>query len=167
MVKNMKKTTTSIIIIISIILVGLYTVTSTYSVIINVIEKDGITEIVNKITIRDLLINDDGTYNDTYYLVKNELQVTETEANLLMESPQLNESLQIVLESIVEYKIHDNMDAKLSDEEIYNLITNSILNTDTITDELKSRVINKSSIYRNDISYYVYDIEVSRLGANS
>ena len=136
MVKNMKKATTSIIIIISIILVGLYTVTSTYSVIINVIEKDGITEIVNKITIRDLLINDDGTYNDTYYLVKNELQVTETESNLLMESPQLNESLQIVLESIVEYKIHDNMDAKLSDEEIYNLIINSFLNTDTITDEL-------------------------------
>lgn len=167
MVKNMKKATTSIIIIISIILVGLYTVTSTYSVIINVIEKDGITEIVNKITIRDLLINDDGTYNDTYYLVKNELQVTETEANLLMESQKLNESLQIVLESIVEYKLHDNLDAKLSDEEIYNLITDSILNTNTLTDELKSRVINKASIYRNDISDYVYDIEVSRLGVNN
>lgn len=167
MVKNMKKATTSIIIIISIILVGLYTVTSTYSVIINVIEKDGITEIVNKITIRDLLINDDGTYNDTYYLVKNELQVTETEANLLMESQKLNESLQTVLESIVEYKLHDNLDAKLSDEEIYNLITDSILNTNTLTDELKSRVINKASIYRNDISDYVYDIEVSHLGVNN
>lgn len=167
MVKNMKKTTTSLIIIISIILVGLYTVTSTYSVIINVIEKDGITEIVNKITIKDLLIKDDGTYNDTYYLVKNELQVTEEEANLLMESSTLNESLQIVLESIVEYKLHDNLDAKLSNEELYNLITDSILNTNNLSDELKSRVINKASIYRNDISDYVYNIEVSHLGGNN
>jgi len=163
MVKNMK-TTTSIIIVVSIILIGLYTVTSTYSVIINVIENDGITEIVNQITIKDLLINDDGTYNNTYHLVKNELQVTEEEANLLIESQPLNESLQIVLESIVEYKIHNNLDAKLSDEEIYNLITTSILNTNTLTDELKSRIINKSSIYRKDISDYAYDIEVSLLG---
>jgi len=163
MVKNMK-TTTSIIIVVSIILIGLYTVTSTYSVIINVIENDGITEIVNEITIKDLLINDDGTYNNTYHLVKNELQVTEEEANLLIESQPLNESLQIVLESIVEYKIHNNLDAKLSDEEIYNLITTSILNTNTLTDELKSRIINKSSIYRKDISDYAYDIEVSLLG---
>lgn len=159
----MKKTTITIIII-SILLVGLYTVTSTYSVIINVIEKDGITEIVNEITIRDLLINDDGTYNDTYYLVKDELEVTEEEANILMESIPLNDALQTVLESIVEYKVHDNLDAKLSDEAIYNLINEAILNTDTITDELKSRVINKSSIYRKDISDYVYDIEVSLLG---
>lgn len=160
----MKKTTTIVVIILSILLVGLYTVTSTYSVIINVIEKDGITEIVNKITIRDLLINDDGTYNDTYYTVKDELDVTEEEASILMNSAPLNESLQIVLESIVEYKLHDNLDAKLSNDEIYNLITGSILNTDNISDDLKSRVINKSSIYRQDISDYVYDIEVSLLG---
>ena len=163
----MKKTTTITIIIISILLVGLYTVTSTYSVIINVIEKDGMTEIVNKITIRDLLINDDGSYNDTYYLVKDELDVTEEEANLLMESVPLNEALQIVLESIVEYKVHNNIDTKLSDEKIYNLISDAILNTDSITDELKSRVINKTSRYRNDISDYIYDIEVSLLGENT
>ena len=35
----MKKTTTIIVLAISILLVGLYTVTSTYSVIIEVIEK--------------------------------------------------------------------------------------------------------------------------------
>ena len=163
----MKKTTTIIIIIISILLVGLYTVTSTYSVIINVIEKDGLTEIVNEITIRDLLINDDGTYNDTYYLVKEELEVTEEEANILMSSVPLNESLQIVLESIVEYKVHDNIDAKLTDDEIYNLINEAILNTNDITDDLKSRIINKSSVYRQDISDYVYDIEVSFLGESA
>lgn len=160
----MKKAATITVIIISILIVGLYTVASTYSVIINVIEKEGITEIVNKITIRDLLINDDGTYNDTYYKVKNELEVTEEEANILMESGPLNDSLQTVLNSIVEYKIHDNLDAKLSSDEIYNLINEAILNTSNISDELKSRVINKSSIYRNDISDYVYDIEVSVLG---
>lgn len=160
----MKKVTTFTIIIISILLVGLYTVASTYSVIINAIEKDGLTEIVNEITIRDLLINDNGTYNDTYYNVKNELEVTEEEANLLMESIPLNNSLQTVLNSIVEYKVHNNLDAKLSSDEIYNLITEAILNTNNIDDELKSRVINKSSIYRNDISNYMYDIEVSLLG---
>lgn len=160
----MKKVTTFTIIIISILIVGLYTVASTYSVIINVIEKDGLTEIINEITIRDLLINDNGTYNDTYYTVKNELEVTEEEANILMESVPLNDSLQIVLKSIVEYKVHDNLDAKLSSDEIYDLITAAILNTNNITDELKSRVINKSSIYRNDISDYMYDIEVSLLG---
>jgi len=162
----MKRRTTIVVILLSILLVGLYTVTSTYSVIINVIEKDGITEIVNKITIRDLLINDDGTYNDTYYIVKEELEVTEEEASILMNSNPLNESLQIVLESIVEYKLHDNLDARLSNDEIYNLITDAVLNTNNISDELKSRIINKSSIYRQDISNYVYDIEVSLLGEN-
>lgn len=162
----MKKTTTIIVIVISIVLVALYTVTSTYSVIIEVIEKDGITEIVNEITIRDLLINEDGNCNDTYYTLKDELEVTDEEANILMNSQPLNDSLQIVLESIVEYKVHDNIDAKLSDETIYNLISESILETDNITDELKSRVINKASIYRNDISDFIYDIEVSNLGAS-
>lgn len=161
----MKRASTIVVIIISILLVGLYTVTSTYSVIINVIEKDGITEIVNEINIRDLLINDDGTYNDTYYTVKNELEVTDEEANILMNSVPLNEALQIVLESIVEYKVHENVDARLSNDQIYNLISEAILNTDNISDELKSRVINKSSIYREDITDYIYDIEVSLMGA--
>lgn len=160
----MKKGLTITVITLSILLVGLYTVTSTYSVIIEVIEKDGITEIVNDITVKDLLINDDGSYNNTYYTVKNELKVTEEEANILMESPSINEALQTVLESIVEYKVHNNIDAKLSNDEIYNLITNAVLNTDNISDDLKSRVINKVSTYRKDVSDYIYDIEVSILG---
>ncbi|MBQ2873187.1 MAG: hypothetical protein IJE89_04245 [Bacilli bacterium] len=159
----MKKTKTIVVIILSILLVGLYTVTSTYSVIIDVIENDGITEIVNEITVRDLLINDDGSYNNTYYTVKEELELTDEEANILMSSVPLNEALKTVLDSIVEYKVHDNTEAKLTNDEIYNLITESILNTDNISDEVKSRVINKSSIYRQDISDYIYDIEVSVL----
>ena len=161
----MKRVTSIIVIAISILIVGLYTVASTYSVIINVIEKDGITEIVNEITIRDLLINDDGTYNKTYYTVKDELVITDDEANTLMNSIPLNEALQTVLESIVEYKLHNNFDAKLSDEAIYNLINESVLNTPNISDDLKSKIINKASIYRSDISDFVYDIEVSLLGA--
>lgn len=162
----MKRITSITIITISILLVGLYTVASTYSVIINVIEKDGVTEIINRITIRDLLTNDDGTYNDTYYDLKKELAVTEKEANILIESTPLNESLQIVLESIVEYKLHENPDAKLSNNTLYNLISDSIINTDNISDDLKSRIINKASIYKEDISDFVYDIEVSLLGVS-
>ena len=166
MVKYMKRITSIIIIVISILLVGLYTVTSTYSVIINVIEKDGITEIVNKITVRDLLTNDNGSYNNTYYDLKNELNLTESEANILMESTPLNEALQIVLESIVEYKIHDNINAKLSNDNLYNLISDSIVNTKNLSDIVKSRIINKASKYRQDISDYIYDIEVSLLGVS-
>lgn len=167
MVKNMKRITSIVIIVISILLVGLYTVASTYSVIINVIEKDGINEIVNEINIKDLLTNDDGTYNRTYYDLKNELNVSTEEANILMNSKSINDSLQIVLESIVEYKVNDNQNAKLSNEAIYNLIADSIVNTDNLSDEVKSRIINKSSIYKQDISNYIYDIEVSLLGVST
>ena len=160
----MKRRTTIIVVALSILLVGLYTVASTYAVIIDVIENNGVMEIVNEINIRDLLTNDDGSYNNTYYDVKNELDVTEEEANILIESVPINDALKIVLESIVEYKVNDNVDGKLSNDEIYNLITDSILKTDNITDELKSKIINKASIYREDRSDYVYDLEVSVLG---
>lgn len=162
----MKRITSIVIIVLSIVLVGLYTVASTYSVIIDVVEKDGVNEIINEIKIKDLLTNDDGTYNDTYYMVKDELNVTTEEANILMNSKKLNESLQIVLESIVDYKINNNINAKLSNNELYNLISDGVVNTENITDELKSRIINKASLYKNDISDYIYDIEVSLLGVN-
>ena len=160
----MKKTTTIIVLVISILLVGLYTVTSTYSVIIEVIEKDGITEIVNKINIRDVLTNDNGTFNSTYYEIKNELNISDREADILLDSEPLNNALQTVLESIVEYKVHNNMDAKLSDTALYDLISNAVINTNNISDDLKSRIINKSKKYIKDISEYIYDIDVSVLG---
>ena len=162
----MKRTTTIIVLTISILLVGLYTVTSTYSVIIEVLEKDGIAEIVNEINIRDVLTNDDGSFNDTYYEIKNELNITDEEADILLDSKPLNDALQTVLKSIVEYKVHDNIDAKLSDKAIYNLISEAVLNTNNISDDLKSRLINKASIYRDDVQNYIYDIEVSVLGVS-
>ena len=162
----MKKGLTITVIALSILLVGLYTVTSTYSVIIDVIEKEGTTEIINEITVRDLLVNEDGSYNNTYYDIKRELELTEEEANILMNSTPINNAFKTVLESIVDYKVHNNIDAKLSNETLYNMITESVLNTNDISDETKCKVINKASIYRQDISDYIYDIEVSVLGGN-
>lgn len=162
----MKKSSTIAIIALSILLVGLYTVTSTYSVIIDVIENNGVMEIVNKIKVRDLLVNDNGSYNKTYYDIKNELEATAEEANILINSKPINEALQSVLKSIVDYKVGNKSEAKLSDEEIYNLITQSVLDTNNISDDLKSRIINKASKYRKDVSKYIYDIEVSLLGEN-
>lgn len=159
-----KKLNSIIIIIIIISLTLAYTIASTYSVIINVTEKEGITEIVNQITIKDLVTNDNGTYNTTYYNVKNELNITEEEANLIMESNKLNANLQIILESIVEYKLKNNIQAKLSNNEIYDLILEGTNNTNTLNDELKNKIITKSSIYIQDISDFLYDIDVSLIG---
>jgi len=160
----MNKNTKVVVITISIILILVYTLASTYSVIINVTNKEGIHEIVNKINIIDLLTNEDGTYNNIYYEVKNELNITESEATLLIESIPLNESLQIVLKSIVDYKMDNDISAKLTNDELYNLIVDSINQTNTISDELKDKVIKKSFQYKQDISNYIYDIEVSPLG---
>ena len=102
-----KKVVTIIVLVLSILLVTLYTVTSTYSVIINVIEKDGKNEIINNITIRDILTDDNGNYNNAYYQVKNELDITTEEGDMLMESIPLNDSLQIILNNIVDYKLNN------------------------------------------------------------
>ena len=160
----MKKGITITVMVLSILLVGLYMVTSTYAVIIEVIEKDGALEIINDITIKDVLSNDDGTFNDTYYMIKDELEISDNDAKTLLESAPLNNALQTVLKSIVEYKVHDNQNAKLSDEEIYDLVSSATLKTENIDDDLKSRIINKASRYRNDVSRYMYDIEVSLFG---
>lgn len=160
----MKKRNIIFISIISVILIIVCTITGTYAVIINVINEDGVDKIVNEINIRDLLTNDDGTYNETYYNVVNELNITEEEASLLMESKPLNDTLDIVLESVVEYKLHDNINAKFSNDELYTMIVEAVDNTDTISEELKNKVIEKASHYKEDIADYVYDIEAVYLG---
>ena len=160
----MKKGITITVMVLSILLVGLYMVTSTYAVIIEVTKKDGALEIVNDITVKDVLTNDDGTFNSTYYMIKDELDLNDTDANTLLNSKPLDEALQKVLKSIVEYKVNNNKNAKLTDEEIYNLVADSVLKTNNLSDEVKSRIINKASVYRNDVSKYMYDIEVSLLG---
>lgn len=156
----MKRTT---VVILSVILVCLCTIAGTYSVIIEVTKKDNVTEIVNQIKVKDLFINTNGEYNNLYYDVKRELNITEEEANILMESAYINDSLQVVLDTIVDYKVNNNTNAKLSSDEIYNLIENSVNNTTNISEEVKTRIINKSNYYKNDISKYLYDIDVNIL----
>lgn len=158
-----KKMTSLLVIIITLSLVLIYTLASTYAVIINVKEENGGKEIINVIRLKDLVTNDDGTYNNTYYDIKNELNITDDEATLIMESERLNENLQIVLNSIVDYKLNNNTNAKLSNEEIYNLIADGVNNTNTLSQELKNKILDKSNKYKQDISDYVYDIEVNLL----
>lgn len=159
----MKKSKGIIISILIILLVFVSTIAATYSVIINVVSNNGINEIVNVITIRDLMTDNNGVYNDTYYNVKNELGISESEAEILMESDELNKSLQVVLNSIVAYKVDNDENAKMSDAELYNLIIDAVNRDNTISDELKDKVKNKSNIYIRDVSDFMYDIEVSVL----
>lgn len=160
---NRKKITILVIFLVAILTI-IYTLTSTYAVIIEVKQEDGINEIVNKITLRDLATNDDGTFNKTYYDVKKELDITDGEASLLMESEKLNENLQIVLKSIVDYKLNNNINARLNNDDIYNLIKDGVNNTSILSSELRNKVINKSSAYKQDISDYLYDINISLVG---
>ena len=155
----MKKNT--IIIILLVLLVGLCTIAGTYAVIIDVTGEEGMREIVNTITLRDIFTDTDGNYNDLYYDVKSELDITEEEANILMDSTYINDSLEIVLESIVDYKANNISRAKMSNDEIYNLIEDSVNNTENISEDTKNRIINKSSYYKQDISDYVYGIDIN------
>lgn len=160
----MNKRNIIIISILSIILVVICTIAGTYAVIINVVSENGVDKIVNKINIRDLVTDADGSFNKTYYDLKKELNITEEEAEVLIESVPLNEVLDKILESIVQYKLHNNVSAKYSNDELYDMIVTGINKTDSISEELKTKVINKTSYYKQDISDYVYDIEVSFSG---
>lgn len=161
MVKYMKKNNIFIISIIVVILVSLCTIAGTYAVIINVTNENGVDKIINNINIRDLLTNDNGTYNNTYYQVKEELNITEEEMNKLMESEPLNNKLKLVLDSIVKYKLRNDKTARYSNNELYIMIEEGTNNTSNIDEELKNKVITTSDKYKQDISDFLYDIEVS------
>lgn len=157
----MKKNNIFIVSIIIVILTLLCTIAGTYAVIINVTNENGVDKIINNINIKDLLTNDNGTYNNTYYQVKNELNVTEEEMNKLMESEPLNSKLKLVLDSIVKYKLRNDKTAKYNNDELYSMIVEGINNTPNIDEELKSKVITISNKYKQDISDFLYNIEVS------
>ena len=159
----MKKNT--IVIILLVLLSVLLTVAGTYAVIIDVTEKDGLMEMVNTITLRDIFTDNDGNYNDLYYDVKSELNITEEEASILMDSSYIDDALQIVLKSVVDYKANNITSAKLTNDEIYNLIVDSVNSTDNLSTETKARIIDKSSYYKEDISDYVYDIDINVIGS--
>ena len=159
-----KKITTITILILSITFVSLYIISTTYSLIINVIEKDGVDEIINDITIRDLVTNDDGTFNNTYYDVIRELDINDEEAELIMDSIPLNKVLNIFIESIVDYSIHNKR--KLTNDEIYDLIIDGIYSDSNINPGLQNKLINKTKKYINDISKYLYDIKTIKRGVS-
>ncbi len=159
-----KKITTITLLILSIVLMSIYVISTTYSVIIDVITNDGQSEIINKITIRDLVTNDDGTFNNTYYDVVSELNITNEEANIIMDSVPLNEVLDVLLNSVVDYSLHNKN--KLSNDEIYNLITEGIYEDTNIDNSLRDKLITKTDKYIQDISKYLYDIETVNHGAN-
>lgn len=156
----MKKTKGIFISILIILLVFVSTLAATYSVVINVVSNNGINEIVGVITIRDLMTDSEGKFNDTYYNVKRELSISDDEGKILMDSDSLNRELQVVINSIVEYKVDKKVNSKLSNDEVYNLIVEGVNNDQDISDGLKKRIKEKSQIYINDISDFLYDIDV-------
>ena len=156
-----KKITTISILLISTILISLYVVSSTYAVIINIITKDNTSEIVNEITINDVLRDDNGNYNSYYYDVKRELNITKEEEDSLIESVPLNNLLKTILSDVVNYRIHNKN--RLTDEEIYNLIVNAVNSDDNIEEEVKEKVIAKSSMYIKDVTDYIYGITIKNV----
>lgn len=156
MVNVMKKIIISILIV---LLIGVSTIMGTYAVIINVVSEEGVDKIVNTIYIKDLLSDDSGIYNSTYYDVKRELDVNDDDMTILMNSSYLNESLRIVLENVVNYKLRGG--SKLSNDKIYDMIVEDVNYDNTINYELKNKVINNGSKYKDDISDYIYDLDVN------
>lgn len=150
----------SFIVVAVILLILTYTIASTYAVIIDITDTDGESEIVNVIKIRDLFTREDGSYNKEYYNVVRELDITEEEASLLMNSEALNDRLAVVLRSIVDYKYHKKDTAKLDNDELYNMIIEGVYLTPNISDILRDKIKDKALIYREDISDFVYDIDV-------
>ena len=150
-----------LVVLLIILLTLAYTIASTYAVIINVKSESGVNEIINKITIKDLLTGDDNEYNETYYDVKNTLDITEEDMDILMNSKELDKKLQIVLNKIVDYKVNKNENSLLTSDEIYNMIKEATNNDNTIPYYLKKKVIETSKIYSDDINEFLYDLEVS------
>lgn len=150
-----------LVVLLIILLTLAYTMASTYAVIINVKSENGVNEIIEKITIKDLLTNDNKEYNEIYYNVKNTLDITEEEMNILINSKELDKKLQIVLNKIVDYKINKNINSLLTSDEIYNMIKEATNNDNTIPYYLKRKVIENSKKYSNDINDFLYDLEVS------
>ena len=152
----MKKIIVSVLLV---LLVGVSTIMGTYAVIINVVSDNGVDKIVNVINIKDLLSDDNGNYNSTYYDVRNELNISDSEMDVLMNSSYLNDSLKTVLDNVVSYKLRGS--TKLSNDDIYNMIVNDVNKDDSINTILKNKVIDKSNVYRSDISDYIYDLDVN------
>ncbi len=155
----MNKKTLILVSFLTVLLIFISSLAVTYSAVIEVTEEDNVYKIVNDLTIKDILTNNDNTFNNTYYTVKDELNINDDDMDILINSIPLNNSLKVVLKSVVDYKLNGNN--KMTNDEIYNLIVMSTNEDNTIPQNLKNKVITKSSYYKNDISNFIYDIDVS------
>ena len=154
-----KKVSVITILILSIILILFLIVRTTYSLIIEVMDNDGKTEIINNIDIKDLVTDDDGIYNSNYYDALNELNINNEEANIIMESDELNKVLDNLISSVVEYRLHGKN--RLTDNQIYSLISTAVNNDNNINNELKDKILITTRKYISDITNYIYDIKTS------
>ncbi len=153
-----KKVMTISALVMSILLVSILLISSTYAVIINVIKNEE-EEIISKLTIRDVLVDNEGNYNNLYYDIKRELGISYEEGETLIESVPLNNALETIAKDVVNYKLHHHK--RMSNNDLYNLIVTNI-NLDTRIDvSVKERVINKTQIYINDIADYIYNFDIN------
>ncbi len=139
------------------LLVVVGTLATTYAVYIDVTSKNGINEIVKRVTARDLLTRDNGEFNDTYYVVMGEIGASSSDMDVLMDSTSINNNLQGVIKSVVNYRLDGG--SRISNDRLYELILDGVNNTD-IDADLRARIINKSKVYIGDISDFLYSTPV-------
>ena len=141
-----KKLLTISMLIGSIILMSFLVVKTTYSLINNVTDNRYDIRII---TIRELVTDNNGIYKPEYYKIMSELDISNEEMNLLIESVELNKVLTSIINS-----------ERYSSNSIYELIVNAINNDKTIPDELKDKAIVKIKEYIGDIVNYLYDMNL-------
>ena len=139
------------------LLVVVGTLATTYAMYIDVTSKNGINEIVNRVTALDLLTRDNGEFNDTYYVVMGEIEASSSDMDVLMDSTSINNNLQGVIKSVVNYRLDGG--SRISNDRLYELILDGVNNTD-IDADLRARIINKSRVYIGDISDFLYSTPV-------
>lgn len=154
-----KRTITIIALLTSILLVILLIIKTTYSLIIDVTERDNKYELVNQITIKDLVTDDYGAYNNYYYNVVAKLNITNEEANTLINSYELNNTLNILLKNVIDNRY--NHKPRLTNNEIISMITRAVNNENLISNELKEKLIHKTHEYIDDIVDYLYAIKTN------
>ena len=151
-----KRLITICALILSIIAVLLFIIRTTYSLVINISERENNNMFFNNISIRELITDKDGIYITEYYDAIKELDIDSNEANILIDSEYLNTALNKMLNSIVNYQIKNKK--RISPSEISSILIDAINNDKTINNELKEKVITKINQYIYDISDFIYGI---------
>lgn len=151
-----KRITLITLLLLTIVTTLLLLASTTYSVIIDVTDKEN--KIISNINIKDLVTNEDGTYNNRFYDILYELEISIDEANIIIDSVPLNKALDILLNSINEYQKYNKN--KLTNNEIYNIIVSTINEDDNINTILKNKLIKELKKHIDDISTYLYNIKL-------